>query len=163
VDEVVPAGRFHRITVAIDGSAIAHEALVVGIDLAQRYGSELEIIAVAPILPVVVSAAEQPYVSVNVTQSDVGRYRAIVDRAVKDAQAAGVGSVTGLAEEGVVVDELLSLLEKHPPDLLVVGSRGLSTAKRLLLGSVSDALVHHATCPVLVVRAPSTTPAPPAG
>ena len=158
----MPAGRFHRITVAIDGSPIAHEALLVAIDLAGRYGSEVQIVAVAPLLPVYVSAAE-PYVSVNVMQSDVERYRAIVDAAVKEAEAAGLTSVTGVAEEGVVVDELLALLEKSPPDLLVMGSRGLSTAKRLMLGSVSDAIVHHATCPVLVVRTPATTPARPAG
>ncbi|MGD0250951.1 MAG: universal stress protein [Thermoplasmata archaeon] len=39
----------------------------------------------------------------------------------------------------------------------MVGSRGLSTARRILLGSVSTALVNHAPCPVLVVRPPATT------
>ncbi|HTT14163.1 MAG TPA: universal stress protein [Thermoplasmata archaeon] len=155
----MPPGRFARITVAVDGSSIAHEALRAAIDLAQHYGGELQIVAVAPLLPVYVSAAE-PYVSVNVTESDSAHYRSIVEAAVKEAEAAGVSSVTGIAEEGVVVDELLAFLEKNPPDLLVLGSRGLSTAKRLLLGSVSDALVHHATCPVLVVRAPTTPPRP---
>jgi nucleotide-binding universal stress UspA family protein len=149
-------------TVAIDGSVIAHEALLVAIDLAKKYGSQLQVVAVAPLLPVYVSAAE-PYASVNVAQSDVDHYRQIVDAAVQEAEAAGLTSVTGLADEGVVVDELLALLEKNPTDLLVVGSRGLSTAKRLLLGSVSDALVHHATCPVLVVRTAVTTPAPASG
>jgi nucleotide-binding universal stress UspA family protein len=153
----MPTGRFARITVAIDGSTTGHEALLAAIDLAKRYESELAIVSVAPLLPVYVSAAE-PYVSVNVAESDVQRYRGIVDAAIAEARAAGVKSVSGLAEEGVVVDELLSVLEKQPPDLLVVGSRGLSTAKRLLLGSVSDALVHHATCPVLIVR---TAPTPP--
>ena len=49
-------------------------------------------------------------------------------------------------------------LEQNPTDLLVVGSRGLSAARRLLLGSVSTALVNHAPCPVLVVRPPVTKP-----
>ena len=54
--------------------------------------------------------------------------------------------------EGPVVEELVTYLERDPPDLLVLGSRGLSAGRRLLMGSVSDALVHHAPCPVLVVR-----------
>ncbi|HXQ48156.1 MAG TPA: universal stress protein, partial [Thermoplasmata archaeon] len=66
----------------------------------------------------------------------------------------------GICEDGVIVDELLALLEQHPIDLLVIGSRGLSTARRLLLGSVSTAMVTHAPCPVLVVRTPATKPAP---
>jgi len=43
-------------------------------------------------------------------------------------------------------------VEKKKPDILVVGSRGLSPVKRMLLGSVSSYLVEHASCPVLVVR-----------
>ncbi|MCI4361140.1 MAG: universal stress protein, partial [Thermoplasmata archaeon] len=75
--------------------------------------------------------------------------------------AEGLSSVTGVCLEGVIVDEIIGHLEQSPADLLVIGSRGLSTAKRLLLGSVSDAIVHHATCPVLIVRAeptPAKTP-----
>ncbi len=74
---------------------------------------------------------------------------------MKRATKAGVASVTGVTYEGVVADEILSHLERHPTDLLVVGSRGLSMAKRILLGSVSTAVVTHAPCPVLVVRPPA--------
>ncbi len=147
----MPSKRFARISVAIDGSPIAHEALLSAIELAQCCSSDLEIIAVAPLLPVYVAAAE-PYVSVNVAESDVAHYREVADSAVKEARAMGLTSVTGVVKEGVVIDEILSYLEKHPTNLLVVGSRGLSTAKRILLGSVSNALVAHARCPVLVVR-----------
>jgi nucleotide-binding universal stress UspA family protein len=58
------------------------------------------------------------------------------------------------------VDEILAFLYQHPTDLLVLGSRGLSAARRLLLGSVSTAMVTHAPCPVLVVRSASMTHAP---
>jgi nucleotide-binding universal stress UspA family protein len=150
-------GRFRRIMVAIDGSAHGAAALEYAIDLAHRYGSDLVILAVAPLIPVYVTASE-PYVPAAVPDSELHRFQAIVDSAVKQAEAAGVASVTGICDEGVAVDEILTHLEQHPTDLLVVGSRGLSAARRLLLGSVSTALVNHAPCPVLVVR-PVSTPA----
>jgi nucleotide-binding universal stress UspA family protein len=151
-------GLFRRITVAIDGSAHAAAALEYAVDLAHRYGSDLVILSVAPLVPVYVTASE-PYVPAAVPDSELQRFQTIVDSAVKRAEAAGVASVTGICDEGVVVDEILTHLEQHPTDLLVVGSRGLSTARRLLLGSVSTALVNHAPCPVLVVRPAPTPPA----
>ena len=148
---------FRRIAVAIDGSANGRVALDTAIDLAKRYESELVVISVAPLIPVYVTAAE-PYIPATVPQDELARYRTIVDEAVHYAERSGVKSATGLCDEGVVVDEILSYLEQHSTDLLVVGSRGLSTARRLLLGSVSTALVNHAPCPVLVVRPTATKP-----
>ncbi len=149
---------FRRITVAIDGSSNGDAALDAAIDLAHRYGSDLVIVSVAPLIPVYISTSE-PYVPAAVPPSEIGHYREIVEAAVKKAEAAGVGTVTGVSYEGVVVDEILSHLEQHPTDLFVIGSRGLSTAKRILLGSVSSAVVNHAPCPVLVVRPVPTKPA----
>jgi nucleotide-binding universal stress UspA family protein len=146
---------FKRITVAVDGSAHASEALDVAIDLARRYGSELSLLAVAPLQAIPVAPYE-PMVPAAIPPSDVPRFQKIVEEGVKRAEAAGVTAVTGVCDEGVVTDEILAHLEEHPADLLVIGSRGLSTAKRLLLGSVSTAMVNHAPCPVLVVRARPT-------
>ncbi len=153
----MPGELFRRITVAIDGSANGAAALDTAVDLARHYHSDLVVLSIAPLAPVYVTAAE-PYVPSNVPESELARYREIVDAAVKRAESAGVANVTGLCDEGVVVDEVLAHLEQNPTDLLVVGSRGLSAARRLLLGSVSTALVNHAPCPVLVVRPPVTKP-----
>lgn len=149
-------GRFQRITVAIDGSTNGAAALDCAIELAKQYGSDLVVLSIAPIAPVYVSSTE-PYVPAPLPNSELLRYRVFVEAAVKKAEGAGVTSVTGLCDEGVVVDEILSHLERHPTDLLVVGSRGRSAARRLLLGSVSTAMVTHAPCPVLVVRPVPTT------
>jgi nucleotide-binding universal stress UspA family protein len=149
-------GLYRRIAVAIDGSPNARVALDSAIDLARHYDGGLVILAIAPLPPVYVSSTE-PYVPAAVPQSELSRYREIVDAAVHQAESAGVTNVTGLCDEGVVVDEILEHLKQHPTDLLVVGSRGLSTARRILLGSVSTALVNHAPCPVLVVRSPPAT------
>jgi nucleotide-binding universal stress UspA family protein len=150
--------RFDRITVAVDGSPFAQHALEMAVDLAVRYGGELQVLSVAPIVPVYVAPAE-PWIPAGVPESEVARYRKVVDDAVAWAEAAGLHRVTGVCLEGIIVDELLAHVEANPPDLLVMGSRGLSSAKRLLLGSVSDAVAHHVGCPVLIVRPPRKTSA----
>lgn len=149
---------FRRITVAIDGSEPAKHALDMAVDLAHQYKSNLSIVAVAPINPVYVAPGE-PFVPPPIPISDLPRYRAIVEAAVKRAEGAGVSAVTGVCLDGVVTDELLAHLDEHATDLLVIGSRGLSAAKRILLGSVSSAMVNHAPCPVLVVRPKPAKPA----
>lgn len=151
---------YRAITVAIDGSEGAAAALASAVDLAKRFESQLVVLAVAPLPPVFV-APNQPFVAPAEGADPSEEYRATVDAAVKTAKKAGVAGVTGVCYEGVVVDEILQHLAAHPTDLLVVGSRGLSTAKRILLGSVSTALVTHAPCPVLVIRPVATKPPAP--
>lgn len=148
---------YRVITVAIDGSAHALAALTSAVDLAKHYGSELVILSVAPLAPVYV-APNQPFSTPVAPENPMPEFRAIVDSAVHAAQAAGVKVVTGVCYDGPIVDEILAHLASNPTDLLVVGSRGLSTAKRILLGSTSAGLVTHAPCPVLVVRPSATKP-----
>jgi nucleotide-binding universal stress UspA family protein len=145
------APTFQKITVAVDGSSHANAALDTAADLAKRYSAALTVVGIAPIVPLFIAPAE-PLTPGIIPPSDLPRYKEIVDAAMKRAKAAGVTNVSGVAKEGVVIDELMEQLEAHPADLLVVGSRGLSTTKRIFLGSVSSALVNHAPCPVLVVR-----------
>ncbi len=149
---------FGSITVAIDGSETAAEALSVAIGLAREHGSELTIVAVAPFAPVFVTPNE-PFVAPAIPASPAPKYRELVDAAVRDARAQGVEKVSGVSSEGVVVDEILAQITNHPTELLVVGSRGLSSAQRFLMGSVSTALVTRAPCPVLVIRPRPTKPA----
>jgi len=158
-DVGVPRGmadvRFRRITVAIDGSADGQAALEVAIDLAKKYDAQLIVLTVAPIVAPYVPSAE-PYVPAPLPNGEVTRYQAMVEAGVRLAEASGVTAVTGLCEEGVVVDEILAHVEHDAVDLLVVGSRGRSAARRILLGSVSTAVVTHAPCAVVVVRPPAT-------
>jgi nucleotide-binding universal stress UspA family protein len=58
----------------------------------------------------------------------------------------------GIAVEGQAADVLLQ--EAQDADLLVVGNRGRGGFASLLLGSVSQQVVHHASCPVIIVREP---------
>jgi nucleotide-binding universal stress UspA family protein len=67
------------------------------------------------------------------------------------AEAGGV-QVEILMVDGHVVEEVLKVARDGDFSLIVIGSRGLSMMKELLMGSVSDGVTKHAPCPVLVVR-----------
>jgi nucleotide-binding universal stress UspA family protein len=140
-----------RVTVALDGSPFADHALSFAIDIAKRYSAALTVLAVAPMVPLYLSSTE-PWAPTEMPEGEVKFYRGLVESGVARAQAEGISSATGVCLEGHVVDEIVTFLEAHPTDLFILGSRGLSTAKRLLLGSISDAVIHHVNCPVLVVR-----------
>jgi nucleotide-binding universal stress UspA family protein len=60
--------------------------------------------------------------------------------------------VTQLREFGHPVDTIVNAAETIHADLIVLGSRGMNGFKALLLGSISDGVLHHAHCPTLVIR-----------
>lgn len=156
---MAPPG-FDRITVAIDGSPYAEEGLAYGIDLAAKYRAKLTILTVAPLTAYVVST--EPWVPTELLEGEVRHYKGLLADAVERTRKAGLEGVTGACLEGHVTEELVAYLEKNPTDLLIMGSRGLSATKRLLLGSTSDEVLHHVTCPVLIVR-PRGGATPPPG
>jgi len=139
-----------HIVVAVDGSDFADRALAMAADLAARYQAVLTLVTVVP--PQIVPSYGAPMFE----PPDLGAIQAVYDEVLakgrEKVQNARIPRVETVRLEGIIVDELVAYLEKVKPDLLVMGSRGLSTGRRLFLGSVSDALVHHAPCPVLVVR-----------
>jgi nucleotide-binding universal stress UspA family protein len=147
-----------RILLATDGSEEATLAAQTAIDLANKTGSELH----------VVYARIQPYSRAFYEGYeegvDVGAYlqdeseeltrrgQGLLDEQVRKIKAAG-GSVTQAhLRVGKPEAEITALAEKIGAGLIVVGSRGLGGIRRMMLGSVSDSVVRHAHCPVLVVR-----------
>jgi len=66
-------------------------------------------------------------------------------------RASGV-EVDTLLEEGHPVHEIVRVVAEGGFGLIVMGARGVSHIREILLGSVSDAILHHAACPVLVVK-----------
>jgi nucleotide-binding universal stress UspA family protein len=76
---------------------------------------------------------------------------ATLGAAVELAEERGVGSRT-FARQGDPADAILDVAEEQGADLIVVGNKGMTGAKRFLLGSVPNKVSHHAPCSVLIVR-----------
>jgi nucleotide-binding universal stress UspA family protein len=135
-----------KILLATDGSEDAALATKAAIDLSNQSGAKLHVVYVGPS---------------SITQSPT-EYRAAaqerLDELVKEVEEAG-GDIT---ETHLMIDDsqtpgneaehIVGVAEELGSDLIVIGSRGLSGMKRLLMGSVSESVVRHAHCPVLVMR-----------
>lgn len=149
-----------RVVVAVDGSANAERAFGTAVDWARCSGAQLVLLSVVPFHAVPFGG---PQMTPPISEAEIDAHRAMLERLKGLATAAGLSNVVTELRQGLVVDELLEYVAHNPPDLLVVGSRGLSAAKRVILGSVSESLVHHAPCPVLVDKPRETKRAAGAG
>ena len=144
---------FGRIVVGTDGSDTASEAVRRAIEIAKLSEAKLEIVsAYEPIsgerlrdesaeLPGDVQHTVNPREDVNL----------ILENAAAEAKQADVDVITH-PREGDPADAILDIAEENNADLLVVGNKGMTGAKRFLLGSVPNKISHHAPCDVLIVR-----------
>ncbi len=143
------------IAVGIDGSAGSEAALAWACELARFESATLLLVTVIPL------HRSHPGVTGLTLEAGPGErrwYHAALRRAATTARRAGVSNVETVALEGAAVDALVEFVESRAPDLLVLGARGLSRTRRVLLGSVSEGVLHHGRGPVLIVRAPSEAP-----
>jgi nucleotide-binding universal stress UspA family protein len=145
---------FGSIVVGTDGSDTAREAVRQAIELAQLAGATLEIVSAYE--PVSASrlreeATEVPrdlQWSVN-AREDVD---ATLHEVAEQARTAGVQTVHTFARQGDPADAILDVAEEQRSDLIIVGNKGMTGAKRFLLGSVPNKVSHHAPCSVLIIR-----------
>lgn len=136
----------HRIVVGVDGSVPSKAALAWAVRQARLTGATVQaVIAWEPPVAYGYPMTVAPAVSYEELAADVAR-SAI-------AQVCGRGDavkITSKVAEGNAAQVLLEASQKA--DLLVVGSRGHGGFVEALLGSVGQHCVHHATCPVVVIR-----------
>jgi nucleotide-binding universal stress UspA family protein len=76
---------------------------------------------------------------------------AALAEAAQEVEQAGV-TVRTFARQGEPADAILDVAEEEGADLIVVGNKGMTGAKRFLLGSVPNKVSHHAPCSVLIIR-----------
>jgi nucleotide-binding universal stress UspA family protein len=137
------------IVVCVDGSQQAEEAFDQAVDLAKGLGVPLRLLTVVPVINLYYLTAS----ATPVPDDEQVRYHwELATRMIERAKARGVSEAGFAVLEGSPVDAILEHLEREPAGLLVVGARGLSRTQRLLLGSVSTALVQQAHCSVLVAK-----------
>jgi len=77
---------------------------------------------------------------------------AVLEQALEIAREGGVENVETFARQGDAADAIIDTAEEQGCDLIVVGNKGMTGAKRFLLGSVPNKISHHAPCSVLIVR-----------
>jgi nucleotide-binding universal stress UspA family protein len=145
-----------RVLVAVDGSEDAKKAMNVATTLCKAVDAELIAFHAIPVPRysfMTESGGMYPIPLAQYFASARKEAQGLVDDAVALANKSGI-TATGLVADPTysIVESILQASSSHNIDLIVVGSRGLSGFKKLLIGSVSAAVVNHAHCSVLVVR-----------
>ena len=144
---------FQRIVVGTDGSDTATEAVRQAIELARLSGGNLGIVAAFEPIPETRLREEQAELPGDVSHTVGPRedVNVTLDAAVGMAKQEGVDAEP-YPREGDPADAILDVAEESKADLIVVGNKGMTGAKRFLLGSVPNKVSHHAPCGVYIVR-----------
>jgi nucleotide-binding universal stress UspA family protein len=141
------------VLLATDGSKDAELATTTALDLAISTGSELHIVLVEEPTYAYVDASGYAYFPDEELEHELGQQaRTRLDAEVQKVRSAGGAVAEAHLRVGAAGAEIVDLAQDIGAGLIVMGSRGLGGIRRALMGSVSDTVVRHAHCPVLVVR-----------
>jgi nucleotide-binding universal stress UspA family protein len=138
---------FEKILVPLDGSEHSIRALKMAVQIAQKFNGKITLIHVYSIGGFAISPTPVHEFIEAIRKVGAG----ILADGEKRVKAEGVQAET-LLLEGHAVEQIVKTCREGKFDLIVMGARGLSKIKEMLLGSVSDAVTRHACCPVLVVK-----------
>jgi nucleotide-binding universal stress UspA family protein len=144
---------YRSIVVGTDGSETAGEAVRQATEMAKSIGANLHLVsAYTPVSDTRLQqerrdAPEEIQWSIN-PREDVEETLRLASEKVQEA---GV-KVDTYSREGDPADAVLDIAEEQNADLIVVGNRGMTGARRFLLGSVPNKIAHHSPCSVLIIR-----------
>ena len=148
-----------KILAAIDGSEHAWKALDLAADMAKQSGAQLIVLHVVPYEPM--SEALRTFADAEdmPVEEEEGRYhyaRTLGDHLTRSAEARardkGLRDVVGRTVEGKPAGQILEVASSEGVDMIVMGSRGLSDARAIFLGSVSHKVANHAACTCVTVK-----------
>ena len=135
-----------KILLATDGSKEAKLAARTAVDLAKSHDSELHVVYVDPALPMIEQFADPG------PERTSPESRRLLDEQVRHIEEAGGTVAEAHLRLGRPDDQIVQVGEELNVGLIVIGSRGHGGVRRALMGSISDSVIRHAHCPVLVVR-----------
>ena len=144
---------FGSMVVGTDGSETAQEAVRQATELAKLVGASIDLVSAYE--PVAKSRLRDERRDIPQDLEWMVNPREDVDATLSHAadhiRAAGV-AVETYAREGDPADAILDVAEEERAGLIVVGNKGMTGAKRFLLGSVPNKVSHHAPCSVMIIR-----------
>ncbi len=146
----------HPILVPVDGSGHAEKALAVAAQLAHASSAALYLLHVTEPpddIGILAGASGQPFTEEwrrELARQNEERARETLDRARRAVDLAGL-KVTELIREGRPADTILREANEIAADAIIMGSRGVSELKGMLVGSVSHKVMHSAQCTVITV------------
>jgi nucleotide-binding universal stress UspA family protein len=144
---------FSRIVVGTDGSETARRAVSEAAQLASQTGAELLLVSAYEPVPQSRLRSEQLDAPDDIAHTVGPRedVDAILKGASGEVEKAGV-TVRTFARQGEPADAILDVAEEEGADLIIVGNKGMTGAKRFLLGSVPNKVSHHAPSSVMIIR-----------
>ncbi|MGH2835068.1 MAG: universal stress protein [Solirubrobacteraceae bacterium] len=145
---------FSSVMVGTDGSPTAAAAVGEAIGLASSLGARLLIVSAYEPVSELRLREERRSAPADAQWMVSPREEvlAVLEKAREQAVTGGVDAVEAFARQGDAADAIIDIAEEQGCDLIVVGNKGMTGAKRFLLGSVPNKISHHAPCSVLIVR-----------
>jgi nucleotide-binding universal stress UspA family protein len=143
-----------KVLVPVDGSKYSQEALKVAIDMVKTKGAEIAVINVVPYI----GGLDDHEISPAKRERHMGEMEKRADEIVRQAcDMLAAEQVTSMCTRTIITsvsvpDAIIDFAEREKTDLIVMGSRGLSSSARFKLGSVASQVVKYCPCSVYVVK-----------
>jgi len=134
-----------RILLPTDGSKYSEAATEKAIDFAKSYGGEIKAVSAVDVTEEFMTQAPAA------VESLIKKAKETVEDVKKKANSEGV-KAEGIVQEGEAYIVITDLAKKENADIIIMGSHGRTGLKRLLMGSVTEGVIGHSPCPVLVVK-----------
>jgi nucleotide-binding universal stress UspA family protein len=152
--------RYNKILVTHDGSKLASLALPYARSIALACGSEIVLlhvtIALGETLAYVATGELAPPVAILTDEKALKAAEKVAHDSLQkiksELEKSGVSTITMVIEQGNAGKTIVDVAKKGHCDLVIMSSHGRSGLGRALLGSTADYAIHHAPCPVMIVR-----------
>ena len=152
---------FSKILVPLDGSEHSLEALEEAVQIAKKFSGNITLIHVYSVQPIMMpepstmGSLSIPIITGAEVSMMIEATKKLGNKILDDGEQRVKTSeirIEKMLVEGHAVEEIVNVANQGNFDLIVIGARGVSHMREMLLGSVTDGVIHHARCPVLVMK-----------
>lgn len=140
---------FSKILVPVDGSDNSYRALDTALFLSEKLGSNITVIHVMEDVPVLYIESQK--LLSELLENYKKERKDILSKCSEIATKKGV-TINTVLLQGNPASIILDFIKKKKCDIVIMGSRGMGKFKEIILGSVSSKIVHHSSCPVMLIR-----------